>query len=633
MNPYVAEALLKFAISGDTYARALQNAAAKGTGRVGAPVLQAISSQPRAKLMPGLSAQARNTAELPTNVPGRNQALFDKLPRDINTEMPHTGQGDPKQRARFNAALQRGGAVYNQPGVQAQIEEAFGPAIKPAAPTNPGKRIMSTSEPGVRAGDRTGVLPAAPVQHDSFGNASLGQQAATFVRGGRQFPRAQFGKMAAEYALKTANDPVKKKINVKGVPVWIEWEKGETRRYKNKGVVKYERLMEADYGYIPGTLDSDGEELDVYVGPDRTSSTAYVVKQMKKDGTFDEHKVMLGYASAAAARASYDHHMSNTPEKFGGMREIPVSALVALFGENKEASFGEFAAKAAPYVLGIGVPLATAGGILASKPGIRANVKNLIESKGTVQEKDMAHELPQEVVDTATRAHQALTERGIDPSALRIAVDAPPGSGKTTLSRALANELGVKHYGLDWMPHNKFHSLMGGGHIEEMPRAPKAGEILEHYNLLRSYDPEMFDVALHIQKDPEVIKQQILNRGRSAGMHTIMDYDKSLAVGRMAYDTLAGDSIDLGNGVMMKVRPKEGWGENQLDQQLQAKGIDPTKLTRHQKLLSLHEGKAVGGAGWTPYFKSPFTGGETAALAASVPVGIGAAMAARRFLG
>jgi hypothetical protein len=134
--------------------------------------------------------------------------------------------------------------------------------------------------------------------------------------------------------VKSANDPIKKKIEVQGVPIWIEWKKGETRIYKKKGVVKYERHMKADYGYIPGTMDSDGEELDAYVGPDRTSPRAFVIKQNKADGSFDEHKVMIGYSTKDAAKASYDHHMGGCKERFGGMRQVPVSALKALFGEN-----------------------------------------------------------------------------------------------------------------------------------------------------------------------------------------------------------------------------------------------------------------------------------------------------------
>lgn len=147
--------------------------------------------------------------------------------------------------------------------------------------------------------------------------------------------------------IKNANDPIKKKVEVQGVPIWIEWKKGETRVYKDKkGVVKYERRMKADYGYIPDTLDSDGEELDVYLGPDKTSPRAFVIKQLKKDGSFDEHKVMIGYRTKEDAKASYDHHMGGAKERFGGMRQVPVSALKALFGENggseKKASLRVF---------------------------------------------------------------------------------------------------------------------------------------------------------------------------------------------------------------------------------------------------------------------------------------------------
>lgn len=134
---------------------------------------------------------------------------------------------------------------------------------------------------------------------------------------------------------KLANDPIKKKVKVQGVPICLEWLKGETREYKKGGVVKYKRLMEADYGYIPGTIDSDGEELDVYLGPNREARNAHVIRQMKKTGGFDEHKVMIGYATKSAAKASYVHHMGGTPERFGGMHSIPVSSLVALFGDNK----------------------------------------------------------------------------------------------------------------------------------------------------------------------------------------------------------------------------------------------------------------------------------------------------------
>jgi len=316
----------------------------------------------------------------------------------------------------------------------------------------------------------------------------------------------------------------------------------------------------------------------------------------------------------------------------GHRRAAPDAATGVNLRAKVAASVAGVAKSMAPYAIGAGIPLLAAGGLLAAKPAIRSNVRNLMESKGTIEEKDLAAPLPESVLGTAAQVHQHLKDRGIDPSTLRIAVDAPPGSGKTTLSRALARQLGIQHYGLDWLPHNKLHSVLGGGRIEKMPRAPRAGEILEHYNLLRSYDPELFDAVFHIAKDPQTIKDQLLHRGRSAGVSTVMDYDKSIAVGRLAFDSLAGEPVDLGNGTLMKLRPREGWGGDQLDASVKQLGVDPSALSRHEKLLSLHAGKRQTGSGWTPYFKSPFSARETAAIAGTVPLGLAAALAARRIL-
>jgi hypothetical protein len=316
----------------------------------------------------------------------------------------------------------------------------------------------------------------------------------------------------------------------------------------------------------------------------------------------------------------------------GHRRAAPDAATGVNLRAKVATSVAGVAKAMAPYAIGAGIPLLTAGGLLAAKPAIRSNLRNLMESKGTIEQKDLAAPLPESVLGTAAQVHQHLKDRGIDPTTLRIAVDAPPGSGKTTLSRALARQLGVQHYGLDWLPHNKLHAVLGGGRIEKMPRAPRAGEILEHYNLLRSYDPELFDAVFHIAKDPETIKQQLLGRGRSAGVSTVMDYDKSIAVGRLAFDTLAGEPVDLGNGTLMKLRPREGWGGGQLDAALAQIGVDPAGLSRHEKLLSLHARKRETGAGWTPYFKSPFSRGEAAAIAGTVPLGLAAALTARHLL-
>lgn len=288
------------------------------------------------------------------------------------------------------------------------------------------------------------------------------------------------------------------------------------------------------------------------------------------------------------------------------------------------------AATALPTAVGVGIPLAVGAGMLATKPGIQSNLHNLMAGGGSTQEQDVAGEIPDQVLQQAQAIHQHLTERGLDPRTMRIGIDAPPGSGKTTLARAIARQTGMSHYGLDWEPGHAWKSTIGlGRNVESTPHAPRAGEILEHYLLNRTHDPELFDAQIHLRRDPNVIRQQITRRGRSAAASDFMDLDKSLRVADLGFDTLDGDEIDLGNGAVMKLRPREGWG-NQLDQRLIAAGIDPAGLSRHEKLLTLHSGQRTTGAGWTPYVRNPFTPAQTLALGASIPLGALAARAVSR---
>jgi hypothetical protein len=282
-----------------------------------------------------------------------------------------------------------------------------------------------------------------------------------------------------------------------------------------------------------------------------------------------------------------------------------------------------------PTLAQVGIPLATAGSVLASKPGIRADIANLFSGGGNIQQKDQASEIPQPVLGQAHRMSEILHRRGLDPMKLRFAVDAPVGAGKSTLSRALAQEMGLHHKSLDYRPNLRLNQMMGGADVENMPMKPDPGEVLEHHQLLRTYDPESYDVAIHILKNSDALRQQLINRGRGARAADMVDLDKSIDVGRRAFDSLGGDVIDIGDGVMMKVRPQEGWG-HLLDDQLAQAHIDPTGLSRHEKLLSLNAGHAVHGAGWVPYQKNPFSQKDQDKLRDSMSLGATAARALSR---
>ncbi|KKK59671.1 hypothetical protein LCGC14_3032070, partial [marine sediment metagenome] len=81
--------------------------------------------------------------------------------------------------------------------------------------------------------------------------------------------------------------------------------------------VAWQQTMNSGYGYFtskPGADTVEGkptEGVDVYVGPDLSTSMAYVINQAKDPSqeavgeNFDEHKVMVGYPSAQAAIDAY----------------------------------------------------------------------------------------------------------------------------------------------------------------------------------------------------------------------------------------------------------------------------------------------------------------------------------------
>lgn len=113
---------------------------------------------------------------------------------------------------------------------------------------------------------------------------------------------------------------------VHGMEISVENQAGSVRHWhdphaKESGSTR----MLYDYGYIRGTKGTDGDHVDVYVGPDVESETVYVITQMKKPkfDTVDEQKVMLGFTSAKAAKRAYLAHY-NDPRFFGSMKAMPI---------------------------------------------------------------------------------------------------------------------------------------------------------------------------------------------------------------------------------------------------------------------------------------------------------------------
>lgn len=91
-----------------------------------------------------------------------------------------------------------------------------------------------------------------------------------------------------------------------GFEVTIETPRGATRSGRDKDGKEWSVTMPHHYGYMRRTEGNDGDQLDVFIGPDPACDLVYVVDQVRQDsGAFDEHKILVGFHTEAEARKAY----------------------------------------------------------------------------------------------------------------------------------------------------------------------------------------------------------------------------------------------------------------------------------------------------------------------------------------
>lgn len=107
---------------------------------------------------------------------------------------------------------------------------------------------------------------------------------------------------------KEADNYKKGHVQVGTFNITIENPKGSVRSGIDTEGNKWETTMQNTYGYIRGTEGVDGDHIDVFLSDDIdgwNGRKVFVVDQYNEDGTFDEHKVMLGFNEADDAEAAY----------------------------------------------------------------------------------------------------------------------------------------------------------------------------------------------------------------------------------------------------------------------------------------------------------------------------------------
>lgn len=124
-------------------------------------------------------------------------------------------------------------------------------------------------------------------------------------------------------AQKRAGNYKKGHVVFLGLPITIENPKGSIRTGKDKTGQAWSIKMNHHYGDIRGTKGADGDPLDVFIGDNEKSQTVFIVNQTHTDGSFDEHKIMLGFDSKSEAEAAYKANYEEGWSNYSSVIEIP----------------------------------------------------------------------------------------------------------------------------------------------------------------------------------------------------------------------------------------------------------------------------------------------------------------------
>lgn len=109
-----------------------------------------------------------------------------------------------------------------------------------------------------------------------------------------------------------------------GMDISIENKKGTYRSGVDSDGHKWKTLMHYDYGYIRGTVGTDSDHVDCYIGPDKNAKKVYVIHQNNPvTHKYDEDKCMLCFENAEAAKKAYMKQYDR-PGFFGSMETLTV---------------------------------------------------------------------------------------------------------------------------------------------------------------------------------------------------------------------------------------------------------------------------------------------------------------------
>ena len=195
-----------------------------------------------------------------------------------------------------------------------------GTAERGRSAVSDGKKVAAPSSEGAKVGVTDGEKSSATgdVMPSGKGNSPLSEKIAT--------ASAEVNTEPTE-AQKEAGNYKKGHVQVGTFDITIEQPQGSVRKGTDADGKQWESKMNNTYGYIRGAVGVDGDHIDVFLSNDIdgwNGREVFVVDQYNPDGSFDEHKVMLGFNDADEAKSDY---LANYENGWENGRRIDVTAV------------------------------------------------------------------------------------------------------------------------------------------------------------------------------------------------------------------------------------------------------------------------------------------------------------------
>lgn len=190
-----------------------------------------------------------------------------------------------------------------------------------------GKEVIKVDAP-----DKSKNYPGTYYEIDGKQFGDL-YEVANYIDGNEQPLSAKIEAASAEVntdpteAQKEAGNYKKGHVQVGTFDITIEQPQGSVRKGTDADGKQWESKMNNTYGYIRGAVGVDGDHIDVFLSNDIdgwNGRKVFVVDQYNPDGSFDEHKVMLGFNDQDEAKGDY---LANYGQGWENGRRIDITGV------------------------------------------------------------------------------------------------------------------------------------------------------------------------------------------------------------------------------------------------------------------------------------------------------------------